>query len=156
MELFDIHNPDIILCDIRMPVMDGLTLIGELRERGSKAEIILLTGYQEFEYARAGIKYKVRDYICKPIHYKELENTIRAVGEQIVQQRLKDPFQQTVSRIEETEGQQSARKTRSSSWPKPWRTLQASWIRIWGSKSLPGIWESAAVISASCSKTIWA
>ncbi|GIO65379.1 response regulator [Paenibacillus sp. FSL M7-1455] len=110
LELFDIHNPDIILCDIRMPVMDGLTLIGELRERGSKAEIILLTGYQEFEYARAGIKYKVRDYICKPIHYKELENTIRAVGEQIVQQRLKDPFQQTVSRIEETEGQQSARK----------------------------------------------
>ncbi|WP_309273407.1 response regulator [Paenibacillus sp.] len=110
LELFEIHNPDIILCDIRMPVMDGLTLVGELRAKGSKAEIILLTGYQEFEYARAGIKYKVRDYICKPIHYKELENTIRSIGEQILHARLKDPFQQTVSRIEENEGDQAARK----------------------------------------------
>ncbi|MBE9913048.1 response regulator [Paenibacillus donghaensis] len=110
LELFDIHNPDIILCDIRMPVMDGLTLVGELRRLGSKAEIILLTGYQEFEYARAGIRYKVRDYICKPIHYKELENTIRSIGEQIVNKRLKDPFQQTVTRIQENEGDQAVRK----------------------------------------------
>ncbi|WP_246073024.1 response regulator transcription factor [Paenibacillus dokdonensis] len=107
---FEIHSPDIILCDIRMPVMDGLTLVSQLRDKGSVAEIILLTGYQEFEYARAGIKYKVRDYICKPIHYKELENNIRAIGEQIVQNRLKDPFQQTVSRIQENEDDQIVRK----------------------------------------------
>lgn len=109
--LSELHHPDIVLSDIRMPVMDGLTFIGELRKRGSSAEILLLTGYQEFEYARQAIKYNVRDYISKPIHYKELENTIRTISEQLFRKRLNDPFQLTVSRIEESDKDEPARKT---------------------------------------------
>ncbi|MET3850175.1 MULTISPECIES: response regulator [unclassified Paenibacillus] len=111
LDICSLHTPDIVLCDIRMPVMDGLTLIGELRKGGSAAEIILLTGYQEFEYARQAIKYNVREYICKPIHYKELENTIRSAREDILRKRRSDPFQVTVARIEEDSSDSGARKT---------------------------------------------
>lgn len=91
--LYEEEVPDIVLCDIFMPVMDGLTFVGELRKRGCTAEVLLITGYQEFEYARLAIKYKVRDYICKPIHYKELENTLRLIGEQLTHSRKLDPLQ---------------------------------------------------------------
>ncbi|WP_433707121.1 response regulator transcription factor [Paenibacillus illinoisensis] len=81
-------HPDIMLCDIRMPTMDGLELIRILRERGESCEIILLTGYQQFEYARTAIRYNVHEYICKPIDYSDLENKLRELTEQIIQKRV--------------------------------------------------------------------
>jgi len=80
-------HPDIMLCDIRMPAMDGLELIRILRERGESCEIILLTGYQQFEYARTAIRYNVHEYICKPIDYLDLENKLRELTEQIHMKR---------------------------------------------------------------------
>ncbi|GAB6990452.1 response regulator transcription factor [Paenibacillus pini] len=103
--------PDIVLSDIRMPVMDGLTFISELRQRGCTAEVLLLTGYQEFEYARLAIKYKVRDYICKPIHYKELENTLRLIGDQLIRSRKLDPLQFAASHLKKQDTAESAKKS---------------------------------------------
>ncbi|WP_458123179.1 response regulator transcription factor [Paenibacillus sp. Z3-2] len=80
-------HPDIILCDIRMPSMDGLELIRLLREQGETCEIILLTGYQQFEYARTAIQYNVHEYICKPIDYLNLELKLRELAEQIQKRR---------------------------------------------------------------------
>ncbi|WP_068785142.1 response regulator [Paenibacillus phocaensis] len=87
LELASQHRPDLILSDIRMPVMDGIQLLQELREREIPCEILLLTGYQEFEYARTAIRYGVKDYICKPINYFELEETVRTVAKQIREKR---------------------------------------------------------------------
>lgn len=83
------HRPDLILSDIRMPIMDGMTLIEKVREHGLNSEIILLTGYQEFEYARTGIRFGVKDYICKPINYFELEDVVRDLAAQILDDRKK-------------------------------------------------------------------
>ncbi|OMF11129.1 hypothetical protein BK131_22100 [Paenibacillus amylolyticus] len=83
-------HPDIILCDIRMPSMDGLELIRLLREQGETCEIILLTGYQQFEYARTAIQYNVHEYICKPIDYLELEHKLRELARQIQKRRLEN------------------------------------------------------------------
>lgn len=104
------HDPDLILCDIRMPVMDGLTFITRLRENGSDAEIFLLTGYQEFEYAREAIKLRVKDYISKPIHYGELEERIHEIGEEIRKKRVKDKYFSTVSLIESDPDPDSVKK----------------------------------------------
>lgn len=81
LELVDAQMPDLILSDIRMPVMDGLELLKELCDRGFDGEVVMLTGYQEFDYARTAIKYGAKDYILKPIDYEELEGVVtRAAG----------------------------------------------------------------------------
>lgn len=65
-------GPDIIFSDIRMPSMDGITFLKLLREFNEHAEVMIITGYQDFEYARSLLKFGVYDYILKPINYEEL------------------------------------------------------------------------------------
>lgn len=68
---------DLLLCDIRMPIMDGLELVRDVRDLSYDCDIIMLSGYQDFEYTRAAIRYGVKDYILKPIQYEELTEIIR-------------------------------------------------------------------------------
>lgn len=87
LQMMEEQKIDIILSDIRMPVMDGLTLVKEIRDRGYEAEVVLLSGYQEFEYARTAIRYGVKDYINKPIHYEMLQQIVQRVADQIRSER---------------------------------------------------------------------
>ncbi|GGH25357.1 response regulator transcription factor [Paenibacillus segetis] len=93
------HHPDLILSDIRMPVMDGMTLLQEIRKQGLTCEILLLTGYQEFEYAQTAIRHGVRDYICKPINYFELEDTVRNLAAEIREKSKKQKKEQRLNRV---------------------------------------------------------
>jgi two-component system response regulator YesN len=83
----DIH---LMLCDIRMPVMDGMELIKQLREMGSTCEVIMLTGYQDYEYTRAAIRYGVKDYLLKPINYDELQEVVERIVGQIRANEIKN------------------------------------------------------------------
>ncbi|GIP32152.1 response regulator [Paenibacillus sp. J2TS4] len=82
--------PDFILCDIRMPEMDGLTFVQEIRKRDIRCEILLITGYEQFEYAKIALQYGVRDYISKPINYEQLEKTVRELAERIRADKLEE------------------------------------------------------------------
>lgn len=68
--------PDVVITDIRMPVMDGITFAEELRERHPGIPIIFLTAYHEFDYARKAVRLGVADFLTKPFLPEEL---IRAV-----------------------------------------------------------------------------
>jgi two-component system response regulator YesN len=57
---------DILITDIRMPVMDGLQLIEKIRDSGMTCEIIILTSYDDFHYVKQAMKWDVRDYVHKP------------------------------------------------------------------------------------------
>lgn len=81
-ELFDAFHPDLILTDIRMPVMDGFELIRYVREREPSQSIAILSSHADFEYARQAIRYNVVDFILKPIDAQILKNTIEQVYEQ--------------------------------------------------------------------------
>jgi len=81
------HRPDLILCDIRMPVMDGIEFLRWLRETDEEAEVVMLTGYQDFNYARSVIPYGVRDYVLKPIRYDELTALIERLSRAIRERR---------------------------------------------------------------------
>ncbi|MEW9700022.1 response regulator [Paenibacillus sp. SI8] len=83
LELAGKHNPDLIMSDIRMPQMDGITFVEKLREINESCVVLMVTGYQDFEYARALIRFGVSDYMLKPINYEELEQTIRNLAERI-------------------------------------------------------------------------
>ncbi|MDG0793103.1 response regulator [Cohnella ginsengisoli] len=89
------HSPELILCDIRMPVMDGIQFLEELREMGSDAEVIMMTGYQDFSYVRSVIRYEVKDYILKPLDYDELGQTISRLADGIRERKAE---QQSIQR----------------------------------------------------------
>ena len=67
----------IVVTDISMPEMDGLALLKEIREREDKVRFIILTGYDEFDYAREAIRLEVENYILKPINEEELERQLK-------------------------------------------------------------------------------
>ncbi len=68
----DEHPVDVLLCDIKMPVMNGIEVAKALYERKSKVKMILLSVYKDFEYAKQAMAYDVKGYIVKPTKYDEL------------------------------------------------------------------------------------
>lgn len=78
MELIREEQPDIIITDINMPEMDGLMMIAGLKSEFPDMQIIILTGYREFEYARKAIELGVSRFLLKPSKMNELEEAIEA------------------------------------------------------------------------------
>lgn len=68
--------PDLIVTDIRMPMMDGLQFMKELAARGYDIPCIVLSGYGDFEYARAALQSHACDYLLKPLKEDHLEETL--------------------------------------------------------------------------------
>ncbi|MDQ8735798.1 response regulator [Paenibacillus sp. LHD-38] len=79
LELMEQQAFDLLLCDIRMPVMDGLELVRHIRDKAMPCDIIMLSGYQDFAYTRTAIQFGVNDYVLKPIPYDELTGVIARI-----------------------------------------------------------------------------
>lgn len=79
MELIREKRPDIVITDICMPKMDGLKMIAGLKSEFPDMQLIILTGYREFEYARRAIELGVARFLLKPSKMNELEEAIAAV-----------------------------------------------------------------------------
>lgn len=67
LELLDSSNPDIVVTDIRMPEMDGLSFIKSAQQRKKGIHFIILSGYSHFEYAQQAIQYGVSHFLLKPV-----------------------------------------------------------------------------------------
>lgn len=65
--------PDLILTDIRMENMSGLDLSRELRDNGVRSMIVLISGYEQFDYAQLALRYDVFDYLLKPLDDSTVE-----------------------------------------------------------------------------------
>ena len=78
---------DLIITDIQMPGMDGLSFVKQLRDAGSSIPVIILTGYDEFEYARAGLRLGVAEYLLKPLNDSELCRVLEAIKGKIETKR---------------------------------------------------------------------
>ena len=76
LELAKQTQPDLILLDICMPLQNGLELMKQLREEHLDCGIIILSGYDEFEYAQQCFQYGVLDYLLKPIDKQKLKDTV--------------------------------------------------------------------------------
>lgn len=87
LELMQNTQVDLVISDIRMPVVDGLDLALHIRERKQTTRVILLTGYEDFNYAQQALKYGVRDYLLKPINKEELALAVQKQIEGIRQEK---------------------------------------------------------------------
>lgn len=80
-------EPDVVITDICMPFVDGLELAGAIAEEFPRTKTILLTGYDEFEYAQEAVRLKVHDFLIKPITADELTEIVRGVRHQLDAER---------------------------------------------------------------------
>ncbi len=83
--LFEQNRYDLVITDLRMPGMDGLQLIERIRTLGKTLPIIILTGYDEFEYARTALHFGVAEYLLKPLNDDALRETLERM-ERIIRQ----------------------------------------------------------------------
>lgn len=75
------ENPDVIITDIRMPVMDGLDLARKIHETMDGVSVIIMSAYEDFEYARSAMRYGVSDYILKPIDLDKINQLVLRLKE---------------------------------------------------------------------------
>jgi len=78
-DLVESRMPDLLVTDIRMPVLGGLELVDRIRRTNPDLRIVIVSGYSEFEYARRAIELGVDEYILKPVDLESLRETLRRV-----------------------------------------------------------------------------
>ena len=71
--------PDILISDIRMPVMSGIELMEKARIMFPELQFIIISGFSEFEYARSAIRLQVSDYLLKPVETEELQKALNKI-----------------------------------------------------------------------------
>ena len=88
LNILNIEKVDLVITDISMPKMDGISFVNELRKYDQNIKVVFLTGYREFEYAKQGISLGVKEYLLKPINPNELLNLLRNIKD-LLEKELK-------------------------------------------------------------------
>lgn len=99
LELCRQHEPDILLTDIMMPGLTGLELMKEVRSLLPDLKIVVISGYNDFEYAKTAVKYGITDYLLKPVDEKELTEALVRIGDELGRK-------EQLKKISETEKEQ--------------------------------------------------
>ncbi len=90
LELVEELNPDVVLTDIRMPYLDGMELIKQIRVSHPATTLVILSGYDEFTYAQQAMHYDVIEYVLKPVSVDDLCRLLKRLGK-----RLDEEIQRT-------------------------------------------------------------
>lgn len=76
-------EPDLIISDIRMPGLDGIALLNELRKNQLESEVLLVSAYTDFEYAREALRLGCAGYLVKPVEEADLANYLEIVKKKL-------------------------------------------------------------------------
>ena len=88
LECLKTQNIDILFTDIKMPFMNGMDLIKEVKNNEIKCKIVIFSGYEEFEYAKFATKMGVINYILKPVDPEEFKTTLIRIIDEIKSEKL--------------------------------------------------------------------
>ncbi|WP_028562995.1 response regulator [Paenibacillus pinihumi] len=83
LEIVREYNPELIICDMNMHIMDGTEFLEKLREEGWTSKVIVLSGYQQFSYTRATLIANGVDYLLKPFKISDLDKAVQKACDQI-------------------------------------------------------------------------
>ncbi|RXZ79352.1 response regulator [Paenibacillaceae bacterium] len=78
-EKYKAYQPDIVLTDVKMPIMDGLQLAKQIKEHDERTKVVFLSGHDEFDYIKAALNIEAAGYLLKPLDRKELADTMEKV-----------------------------------------------------------------------------
>lgn len=95
------HHPDIVFTDIKMPNMDGLTMLAGLKGEFPDLQITVLTGYRDFEYAKRAIQIGVTRFLLKPSKMNEIDEALQVMTENLNRHQGAIPVAATPSEPEE-------------------------------------------------------
>ena len=87
LKLFEASSPQIIITDIKMPVMDGIELLQRVKGRNPETEVVMITGHGDMDLAVKSLKHDATDFITKPINVSALEIALQRVQEKITLRR---------------------------------------------------------------------
>ena len=92
LEQLEVEQIDVIITDIEMPIMNGLDFIKEVRNSEANTgmrnrEVVVLTAYEDFEYARTAIKYGIAEYVLKPVDIEEMTQILMRIKERLEDRR---------------------------------------------------------------------
>lgn len=97
---FDIYcqiNPQIVLTDIKMPIMDGISLLQKIKCHNPETEVIMITGHGDMELAIRSLKYEATDFITKPINVDALEVALKRASDRII---MRDKLKEYTQNLE--------------------------------------------------------
>ena len=81
LEIIKKEKPEVLFLDMRMPGLSGSEILERLGEREEKPIVVIVSGYDDFEYARKALKYGAMDYILKPIERNVFNKVLERIGE---------------------------------------------------------------------------
>lgn len=84
LELIKKHTPHVVFTDIRMPVMDGLELTSQINQQFPSIKKVIVSGYDDFNYAKNALKNNIRDYLLKPINNDELKTLLISLKQSLL------------------------------------------------------------------------
>lgn len=87
LELALLYQPDVIVTDVRMPYMNGLEFLEKIKEHNLQCGVIVLSGYDEFQYAQEALRHGAASYLLKPVNIEELAETVQQIGRQTLEKK---------------------------------------------------------------------
>ena len=136
---------DLLITDIKMPIMDGLELIQKIKLHKPEIRIIVLSVFDEYHFIRSSLKGGATDYLLKPINRDEFYDVLQGLRKEcedhtsMEEQQLPHSQQSEAPNVNSIIKKQRATFTRTTRRKSPW-------------KPLPSMWGSVSAISAAYSK----
>lgn len=97
-EVFEKEHPELVISDVRFPVDNGCILCERIFNTDPETKIIMLSGYGEFEYVKAALKYKALDYLLKPVDKTVLNRTIAQAAAEIRKKKQAESQKEKIQR----------------------------------------------------------
>ncbi|MGZ4160707.1 MAG: response regulator, partial [Neobacillus sp.] len=106
LELIQTMDIDVVLTDMRMPIMDGIELAKLCHQQFPNVKVIVLSGYSDFEYVRGSLKEGVKDYLLKPVAPDELIEVLRKIRKEVEEEKRNQVEKDRMRRLVQTQLQE--------------------------------------------------